>query len=358
MDSLGDLMAKRRSLGRSNKNFDYDVCLSFAGDDRAYVRRVADELRQHGVRVFYDEYAQADMWGKDLFIHFDDVYQNAARFCVLFASKHYASRVWTNHERESAQARAIREHHEYILPARLDSTRIPGLRPTVGYVDALKLSPKKVASLIVAKIGQRPKERYFPPVPDRLFTQARARTDRAREKVEARARDFFGVLQRMRLDERKLVFATFLNSCSAELPENVHATIDLLRRVTRFSEDKIVRLAGGMRSLGLFARLCEEHEHDEYLGRSKTLVLEWHDMATDTNIGGNGTGTAFDMLTLIAESGSYCADCVMPTLQRLDFSNLATATSQPHSRSTPPNSAMELSVRGLSGASRSSSRSR
>jgi len=42
----------------------YDVCLSFAGEDRAYVRRVAHLLRGKGVRVFFDEYAQADMGEK------------------------------------------------------------------------------------------------------------------------------------------------------------------------------------------------------------------------------------------------------------------------------------------------------
>ena len=43
--------------------------------------------------------------GKDLYTHLDDVYQNAARYCVLFVSRDYARKVWTNHERESAQAR-------------------------------------------------------------------------------------------------------------------------------------------------------------------------------------------------------------------------------------------------------------
>ena len=103
-------MAMRKDRTRAGKDFQYDVCLSFAGEDRVYVRKVADRLRDVGVRVFYDEYAQADMWGKDLYTHLDDVYQNAARYCVLFVSKHYARRVWTDHERQSAQARALRQY--------------------------------------------------------------------------------------------------------------------------------------------------------------------------------------------------------------------------------------------------------
>src|SRR5438128_7586050 len=107
-----------RVVPRRAKEFDYDVSLSFAGGNRVYVRKVADALRDKGVRVFFDEYEEAALWGRDLYTHLNDVYENSARFCVLFASKQYATKVWTNHERQSAQARAIQEHSEYILPAR------------------------------------------------------------------------------------------------------------------------------------------------------------------------------------------------------------------------------------------------
>jgi hypothetical protein len=63
------------------------------------------------------------------------VYRKLARYCVLFASADYARKVWTNHERRSAQARALRERSEYVLPARFDDTEIPGLSSTVGYID-------------------------------------------------------------------------------------------------------------------------------------------------------------------------------------------------------------------------------
>jgi hypothetical protein len=118
-----------------DSEFQFDVALSFAGEDREYVNTIADQLRKHGIKVFYDRYEQATLWGKDLYEHLDHVYQRAARYCVLFASEHYARKVWTNHERKSAQSRALHENEEYILPVRFDDTEIPGLRPTVGYID-------------------------------------------------------------------------------------------------------------------------------------------------------------------------------------------------------------------------------
>jgi hypothetical protein len=40
---------------RKTTTFEYDVCLSFAGEDRSYVRHVANVLKSRGIRVFYDE---------------------------------------------------------------------------------------------------------------------------------------------------------------------------------------------------------------------------------------------------------------------------------------------------------------
>lgn len=133
--------------------FRYEVAFSFAEEDRAYVREVANALNEHGVRVFYDEYETAALWGKNLYSHLRDVYSNQARYTVIFISHYYASKVWTNLERESAQARALRENREYILPARFDSTELPGMLETVGYVNLQGLPPSGLAKLILAKIS-------------------------------------------------------------------------------------------------------------------------------------------------------------------------------------------------------------
>jgi hypothetical protein len=117
---------------RSTQDFQYDVCLSFAGENRSYVHDVAVHLRALGVRVFFDEYEEVGLWGKDLYEHLDDVYKNSARYCVMFISQYYSTKLWTTHERRSAQERAFKENAEYILPARFDSTPVPGLRDTVG----------------------------------------------------------------------------------------------------------------------------------------------------------------------------------------------------------------------------------
>lgn len=77
-----------------------------------------------------------------------DVYQNQAQYTVMFISEAYRQKLWTNHERQSAQARAFQEAQEYILPARFDDTEIPGVLLTIGYIDLKERSPEQLASLI------------------------------------------------------------------------------------------------------------------------------------------------------------------------------------------------------------------
>jgi len=131
---------------------EYDFAFSFAGEDREYVEQVAQALKDR-CRIFYDGYEQVNLWGRDLYVHLDDIYRRRARFCVIFISRHYARKLWTNHERASAQARAFSDNQIYILPARFDDTEIPGIRPTLGYIDLQQHTPDSFAELLYQKIA-------------------------------------------------------------------------------------------------------------------------------------------------------------------------------------------------------------
>lgn len=141
----------------SSRKTAYEVVLSYAGEDRNYVEKVAAFLKANKVHIFYDKYEEATLWGVDLAEHLDKVYGGTARYCVMFISKYYAQKVWTNHERQSALAKAIHEKTEYILPARFDDTKIPGIRPTIGYVDLASKSAEDLGRLVLEKLGRLPK---------------------------------------------------------------------------------------------------------------------------------------------------------------------------------------------------------
>ena len=130
----------------------YDVAISFAGEDRPVAGNIASGLVLKGLNVFYDEYVEADLWGRDLYVHLTKVYRDDSKFCLMLVSDSYAAKQWTNHERRAAQSRAFSENREYILPLRLDDARIDGILDTTGYIDFRKKTVEEVVELVVAKV--------------------------------------------------------------------------------------------------------------------------------------------------------------------------------------------------------------
>lgn len=136
----------------------YDVVISFAGEDRSVAEAISSNLVTRGINVFYDEYEQANLWGKDLYVHLTKVYKDDSKYCLMLISENYAKKQWTNHERKAAQARAFQENSEYILPLRLDDTEIDGVLSTTGYIDYRQTSLEKIIGMLTEKVFQYNKE--------------------------------------------------------------------------------------------------------------------------------------------------------------------------------------------------------
>ena len=305
-------------MTKKHSDCEYDVALSFAGEDREYVEKVASELRARDIHVFYDKYEKIELWGKDLYTHLANVYQNTARYCVIFVSRHYSEKLWTTHERRNAQARAFRENEEYLLPARFDDTEVPGLPETIGHIDLRGVSPVEFAEMIETKVMPSVRENYFPPNPVRLFESLGIEDDDERAEVNSCAHHFFEVLQYMKSDEREVLFQFFGRGCPTALPDNIHISRDFLSRVTEFSVRKLQRILRAIVSLGFCTTEHQGFDEDEHLGEGKLFVLEWHDARVEGM--GNATGIADEIIRLAAMN--YCNVHAIEPLRRLDFGAL------------------------------------
>ena len=150
------VMRPQKSVDEARVNSDlpsdFDVAISVAGPDRQHARELAEQIREAGFSVFYDEFYPEYLWGKDLTITFDEIFRKRSLFCVMFVSKHYRDRVWTTQELRSALARAVQEKgSEYILPIRIDHTELPGLLPTTGYLP-IDMGVRKIGELLIRKL--------------------------------------------------------------------------------------------------------------------------------------------------------------------------------------------------------------
>ena len=115
--------------------YEYDVAISFAGEDRNIVSSLVEKMQLEGLEVFYDFNESARLWGKDLEVELADIYANEARFMVICLSAAYPIKDWTRFELEIGKRAATKRPSEYLLPLRIGDNILPivGLRDTIGY---------------------------------------------------------------------------------------------------------------------------------------------------------------------------------------------------------------------------------
>ena len=135
--------------------FEYDVALSFAGEQREYVERVAKFLKSKDIRVFYDRDVQSVLWGKNLSVALEEIYLDKAQYCIIFISSDYAKKEWTCLEVSAAMERMLHNRPkriEYILPVQFDKTKIPGIGNTLGYLDGTQYTPEEIGQMVLEKL--------------------------------------------------------------------------------------------------------------------------------------------------------------------------------------------------------------
>jgi hypothetical protein len=136
----------------------FRIALSFPGEHRRLVQRVADRLSAAvgRERVLYDKYYEAELARVDLDVYLPRLYREQADLIVLFLCPEYAAKRWCRLE-----WRYIRQ-----LIATLDADRIMlvsvgppgdlseiGLLPGDGYVDIDRRPASEIAALILQRLG-------------------------------------------------------------------------------------------------------------------------------------------------------------------------------------------------------------
>lgn len=133
--------------------YDYDISISFAGENRSIAEQIARILQEYSINVFYDKFEQYDLIGKDLATHLPDIFSKRARYCVVLISKYYPQKKWpSNIELPAVRDRSFQQDGDYILPILLDDTSIPGLPSTIGCLDLRNTSVENIAGDIARKV--------------------------------------------------------------------------------------------------------------------------------------------------------------------------------------------------------------
>jgi len=66
---------------------EFQVALSFAGEQRYYVEEVARHLANRSIAVFYDGFEQASLWGQSGAEAFHKAFAQQSAYVVMFISE-------------------------------------------------------------------------------------------------------------------------------------------------------------------------------------------------------------------------------------------------------------------------------
>lgn len=138
--------------------YQFDVALSFASEDRKIAEDIASVLLIEGVKVFYDRFHKSDIWGKKLTKYFQEIYGPKARYVMILVSKYYPIKDWSDFEFSIARQEVKKRKTEFILPIKLDDTKIVGIHEDVAYLDYESEGIDGIADTIVKKLFKKGKK--------------------------------------------------------------------------------------------------------------------------------------------------------------------------------------------------------
>lgn len=132
----------------------FRIALSFPGENRGFVEQVAEALsievgRQ---RVLYDKYYEAEFARPDLDTYLQNLYHNESELVVLFLCADYEDKDWCRLEWRAIRDLIKQRQAQSVMPFRFDTTEIPGLFTTDGYVWIDGRSPQEAAELILQRL--------------------------------------------------------------------------------------------------------------------------------------------------------------------------------------------------------------
>lgn len=130
----------------------YDVALSFAGEDRAIAREIAESLKKENIKVFFDEYSSAELWGRSLYDYLEKVYTDS-KLCIVLFSKNYSERQWTHNELRNLIAHSRSRPSFSILPIHIGDAPVPRDLASVAYVQWDSVSSQQLTQMVKERLA-------------------------------------------------------------------------------------------------------------------------------------------------------------------------------------------------------------
>ena len=132
----------------------FEVALSFPGEHRSYVERVAGELERElgAAACFYDRHYEAQLAQPNLDVLLHEIYGERSDLVVAFVCREYDEKEWCGIEWKKIRERVVTGDECEVMYVRLGEGDVAGMTRLDGYVDARGRPPEEVARLIVQRV--------------------------------------------------------------------------------------------------------------------------------------------------------------------------------------------------------------
>jgi pimeloyl-ACP methyl ester carboxylesterase len=135
----------------------FRVALSFPGEHRARVARIAEVLAVHLGRdkILYDKWHAAEFNRPNLDTYLARLYHDESDIIVVFLCQEYNAKDWCGLEWRACRDLLNSKEDDKLMFFRLDSAAIPGLYSIDGYQDISTMTDAEAASAILGRLGDK-----------------------------------------------------------------------------------------------------------------------------------------------------------------------------------------------------------
>lgn len=155
--------------------YKYDIALSYAGEQEAYVSDVRTLLELKGLSVYFAPApdCQENLLGKNMLAEFYSIFHDQCLLMAAFVSAEYLQKRWTMEEAAIGRMRSREENRNCLIPVYFGDARLPDFDPNIGFRTADKPAAE-TAHYLAEAVRERKREigakesayTPTPPVPD------------------------------------------------------------------------------------------------------------------------------------------------------------------------------------------------
>ncbi|MHB9133703.1 MAG: hypothetical protein ACYDBB_21785 [Armatimonadota bacterium] len=131
----------------------FAIALSFPGERRAFVAKVAEHLATSigRERVLYDHYFEDEFARVNLDTYLQRLYHEESELIATFICAEYEQKEWCGLEWGAIRDLIKKRQDDVVMLLRFDNTEIAGLFSTTGYVEISDRPPEDIATVILKR---------------------------------------------------------------------------------------------------------------------------------------------------------------------------------------------------------------